>query len=145
MHWSSYIFKKGPRLTEIYSSTSGWEMFQCPALDRGGLPPTNPAADNFDAGQSAQAAGYIDQQAPRLSYTVNEAIIPRNKFIAQQTVDGVSVTIPEHCVRAGSVRHSSETILATEFTQSWQAVSSMAGADGNTSLCKSHRPVHGFY
>jgi prepilin-type N-terminal cleavage/methylation domain-containing protein/prepilin-type processing-associated H-X9-DG protein len=145
IHWSSYLYKRGSVASnDVYRSGRGWEAFQCPSLDDGGLPPTNTFTENLDSGQVVQYPGILDQQSPRIAYTVNEAIMPRNKFVANVTIDNVSVNTPEHFVRAGSVKHSSETILATEFTENWRVVSGFAGGDDATPYCKSHRPVHAF-
>src|SRR5262249_39925736 len=52
VHWSSYLFKGGrPTDKKAYSGTKGWEIFQCPALESGGLPPQYPSADNYEGGQ----------------------------------------------------------------------------------------------
>jgi prepilin-type processing-associated H-X9-DG protein len=146
IHWSSYLYKKGGGQSTdgIFRSQTGWEAFQCPALEKGGLPPTNTFDANHDDGQQNQVPGVVDQQAPRMSYTVNEAIMPRNKFTKGTTVDNAAVNSTEHFVRAGSVRHSAETILATEFNSNWHVVSATTGAEGEQPVSKSHRPVHGF-
>ena len=80
IHWSSYLFqnKSDPN---AFHSVEGWGMFTCPAIENGGLPPTNPAPGVKDSDQVPDAPGVIDQQAPRLAFTLNEAICPRNKFV----------------------------------------------------------------
>jgi prepilin-type processing-associated H-X9-DG protein/prepilin-type N-terminal cleavage/methylation domain-containing protein len=145
IHWSSYLFKKTSGQTDdaIYRTTKGWEIFQCPSLEKGGLPPQDTTDDNKEGGQTLLYPGIIDQQAPRCAYTVNEAIMPRNKFTANTTVDGSAVNVPEHFVRASQVRKSGEVILATEFTQNWNLVSSLS-EDSSQQVCRSHRPVVGF-
>jgi prepilin-type N-terminal cleavage/methylation domain-containing protein/prepilin-type processing-associated H-X9-DG protein len=144
IHWSSYLYKKGGNQNEIYKSLNGWDAFVCPALDKGGLPANNTWDGNLDPGQTNQYPGVIDQQAPRLAYTVNEAIMPRNKFVAGTTIDGAAVNSTEHFVKAGQVRHSAEVVLATEFTTNWRLVSSNGDPSVGTAYCKSHRPVVGF-
>ena len=68
-HRSSFLYGQG-----VVSPAA----FQCPSLDRGGLPPTNPSAGNLDEGQANESAGVVDDQAPRMAYWVNEALMPRN-------------------------------------------------------------------
>jgi prepilin-type N-terminal cleavage/methylation domain-containing protein/prepilin-type processing-associated H-X9-DG protein len=143
IHWSSYLFKKGDTsAAEMYHSTKGWEIFQCPALDQGGLPPQNPFGNNVEPGQQVDNPNIVDQQSPRVAYTLNEAICPRNKFKQGATVDQKTVGVPEHFVKAAQVHKASEVILATEFTQNWRLVSS--NGDDNETRCRSHRPVVGF-
>lgn len=131
-----------------YASTNitSWAVFQCPSSNNGGLPPTDPAAGNFEPGQVSDATGdtsgsIVDYQAPRLSYTVNEAICPRNKFV--RGFQGCLRT--ENYVRASQVTHSAQTILATEFNQSWAVVAVNGDISQQVPVCKSHRPVHGFW
>src|SRR5580698_7400718 len=72
VHWSSYLLGAGAVSSAV---------FHCPALDQGGITPTATTSDNLEPGQfNGSTDGQIDQQAPRLAYTVNEAICPRNKF-----------------------------------------------------------------
>jgi prepilin-type N-terminal cleavage/methylation domain-containing protein/prepilin-type processing-associated H-X9-DG protein len=147
IHWSSYLYKKGGTQNNgdsIYRSLNGWDAFQCPSLDKGGLPANNTYDGNLDAGQTNQYPGIIDQQAPRIAYTANEAIMPRNKFVAGDTIDGATVASTEHFVRAGQVKKSAETVLVTEFTANWKLVSSNSDPSVNSGYCKSHRPVVGF-
>jgi prepilin-type N-terminal cleavage/methylation domain-containing protein/prepilin-type processing-associated H-X9-DG protein len=138
IHWSSYIFtaKSDPN---AFRSKAGWEGFTCPTIEEGGLPPTNPAPEMLMQGQSPDAPGVIDLQAPRLAFTVNEALMPRNKFT--RNFQGNSLVY--RLVKAGSVRNSSRTILGTE----WSANIDLAIGAGHVSggqVVKSHRPVHGF-
>jgi prepilin-type N-terminal cleavage/methylation domain-containing protein/prepilin-type processing-associated H-X9-DG protein len=144
IHWSSYLYKKGGNQNDIYRSLVGWDAFVCPALEKGGLPANNTYDGNLDPGQSNQYPGVVDQQAPRLAYTVNEAIMPRNKFLQGTVIDGAPVQTTEHFVKAGQVRRSAEVVLATEFTTNWKLVSSNSDPTANTGYCKSHRPVVGF-
>ena len=155
IHWSSYLFQDRsdskfntaapkPGMTVAnpgpFASTSGWEMFQCPSLDSGGLPPTNTFPGNYDPRTPvSDASGYVDYQAPRLAYTLNEALCPRNKFVLG--FQGCVRT--EHYVRAGIVRNSAGTILATEWNPDPSVVDDTGEVSGNL-VCKSHRPVNGF-
>ncbi len=100
LHWSWYLFKTGGVPAE---------SFQCPSLDQGGLPPEQTTPDNLEPGQANLAPP--DQQAFRLAYTVNEAIVPRNKFVL-----GFQGAVRYYqYVKANQVTHPSQTILATEW------------------------------
>jgi prepilin-type N-terminal cleavage/methylation domain-containing protein/prepilin-type processing-associated H-X9-DG protein len=125
----------------IFSDTHGWDAWTCPTFNNGGLPPTNTIAGNLDGGQSNDnGAATVDLQAPRLAYTLNEAICPRNKFIA-----GFQGALrPYNFVRAAQVKRSQETILAAEWNEDWRIVADAGRGDPGTTVCKSHRPVHGF-
>jgi prepilin-type N-terminal cleavage/methylation domain-containing protein/prepilin-type processing-associated H-X9-DG protein len=143
VHWSSFLYGGKPGANTdaaTYQTTTGWDMFTCPSIERGGLPPTNPAAGNFDDGQEADAPGQIDQQAPRLAYTVNAAICPRNKFY----VGFQGARRAYQFVRAGSIKNAAETILATEWNNDWRVIAAAGRANPDAQACKSHRPVHGF-
>ncbi len=156
IHWSSYLFGSarsdakfssaagGLGITSAqpgpYATASGWEVFQCPSLDNGGLPPTDPAPGNFDPGVAADVTGYVDYQAPRLAYTLNEVLCPRNKFASN--MPGNPTRLAQY-VRAGSVKGSADVILATEFTQISTIVLDTGDVGGGL-VCKSHRPVHAF-
>jgi prepilin-type N-terminal cleavage/methylation domain-containing protein/prepilin-type processing-associated H-X9-DG protein len=137
-HWSYFIFGDGKSVKE--------ESFQCPSMDEGGLPATNPRPGDQRAGQVRDPdtdAGVYDDQARRMAYTVNEAVVVRNKFQPNPLIarGGPATGFRSSYVRAGRVRNSSETILATEFIDNWQVVSEDTAG---TEPIKSHRPVHGF-
>jgi prepilin-type N-terminal cleavage/methylation domain-containing protein/prepilin-type processing-associated H-X9-DG protein len=147
IHWSSYLFKRSSGGGEVpqseYMKLRGWEMFTCPALERGGLAPANTYDANHDPGQQNDVLGVIDQQAPRIAYTVNEAIMPRNKF----TKSWPGQTRTYQYVRISSIKSPNNVILATEFIDDWHVVTEDTGegaAAGHSPACKSHRPVHGF-
>lgn len=140
IHWSSYLFKGGqPSSKEAYQSKTGWDMFECPALEKGGLPPTNTYNDNLDELPS-EFPGIIDQQAPRLAYTVNEAIMPRNKWV----LGFQGATRTYRYVKAGEIKQTAGTVLATEFHPNAKIVSAVRTGETGKPV-KSHRPVHGFY
>lgn len=130
VHWSHYIFGTGK---------ASIDAFRCPSLSyEGGLPPTNPAEGDLIAGQQRDApGGVVDDQVSRCAYTVNEAIMGRNKFPG---VEGFITTAYQY-VKASRIKRSSETILATEFTENWRVVSESGLGDN---VVKSHRPVHAF-
>ncbi len=154
VHWSSYLFKKdggtadGTKLSDpasgksIYRNASGWDMFTCPSVPGGGLPPTNtfPGNDAVPATRN-ETVGVMDQMAPRMAYTVNEAIMPRNKY-----VNGFQSPTSRryHLVRASQIKNAVTTILVTEFNADWRIVSEAANDGSGQDVCKSHRPVHGF-
>jgi prepilin-type N-terminal cleavage/methylation domain-containing protein/prepilin-type processing-associated H-X9-DG protein len=132
LHWSGLIYGKG-----VASAAA----FTCPSLDNdGGLPPTNPKNGLADSGQTIETPGVEDIQAPRMAYTLNEAICARNKFVVG--FQGALRTY--QYVRAGQVRNSGATILASEFINNWMIVSDAPRNASGSFVCKSHRPVHGF-
>jgi len=154
VHWSSYLYSTGLANSNqaVFGATRGWDIFRCPVLDNGGLPPCNTFAGNLDAGQSVDNKPTTpppnsdkpwlgnDYQAPRLSYTVNEALCPRNKFV----LGFQNCTVTYHYVRAASVKHSAQVILATEFNNDWHMVQAAGENDPSILVCKSHRPISGF-
>jgi prepilin-type N-terminal cleavage/methylation domain-containing protein/prepilin-type processing-associated H-X9-DG protein len=128
IHWSHFIYGEG---------RTPAEAFVCPSLaNEGGLPPTNPRPGDEIAGQVV-SPGIVDDQVRRCAYTVNEAIIPRNKF--SPAVQGYGGGALAQYVRATRVRKNAEIILGTEFWEDHTIVSE--GSDG---IVKSHRPVHAF-
>ncbi|CAN5367166.1 hypothetical protein BH09PLA1_BH09PLA1_31380 [soil metagenome] len=145
VHWSSFLYQRkdtGNKST-IFNGTAGWDAFVCPSLDNGGLPPTNTYPGNRDSGQSSDGVSddVVDFQSPRCAYTVNEAIMPRNKFVLGFQGDTVR---PYQFVRASQVRKTAETVLATEWNPDWRIVSDSGRGDPGATVCKSHRPIHGF-
>lgn len=156
VHWSSLIFRPDNSESKFatganglgivstspgpYADSSKWGMFQCPALDQGGLPPTNPAPGNFEVGIPADTPGYVDYQAPKMAYMLNEALCPRNKFTINFQNGNQRI---EHFVKAGSVTHPAQTILGTEWNLA-PAVVIGTGENSGQQVMKSHRPVTGF-
>jgi prepilin-type N-terminal cleavage/methylation domain-containing protein/prepilin-type processing-associated H-X9-DG protein len=135
VHWSWFIFSAGQR------GGVSQESFTCPSINEGGLPATNPDPADAIVGQTREPStdsGINDQQVRRIAYTVNEAIMPRNKF--HPSVDRTGPMLLNY-VKASKVRRSSEIILATEFWSDWKIVSQPSGSDV---VVKSHRGVHGF-
>jgi prepilin-type N-terminal cleavage/methylation domain-containing protein/prepilin-type processing-associated H-X9-DG protein len=152
INWSSYLYANSANNQDpaTFTHTFGWDQFQCPTIDKGGLAPADTFAGNLDAGQPVDAgpvntgtfqwAGN-DFQAPRLSYTVNEAICPRNKFVLNFQNNNTRIY---QYVRAGQIRSSASVILATEFNWDWHVVSAAGEINTAASVCKSHRPTCGF-
>ena len=142
LHWSGLLYGRysGGGNSGQTLGISGTEAFTCPSLNNGGLPPTNTTPENLDPGQKNDVANVVDLQAPRMAYTLNEALCGRNKFV----VGFQGAVRTYQWVRAGSVKNSGGTILATEFIDNWQIVSDAPRAGGAAAVSKSHRPVHGF-
>jgi prepilin-type N-terminal cleavage/methylation domain-containing protein/prepilin-type processing-associated H-X9-DG protein len=147
VHWSYLLFASNlaPNDPRFYS-TVGWEMFQCPSLLNGGVPPANTYPANSDGIQNEAGAGVIDMQAPRISYMLNEALTPRSIFVTGFR----SALRPYVFVKAGSVSNSAGTILATEM---WglqavmEAAPNITGGGSNVNgtqvVSNSRRPVSG--
>jgi prepilin-type N-terminal cleavage/methylation domain-containing protein/prepilin-type processing-associated H-X9-DG protein len=129
VHWSSFLYN---------TASIPNNAFLCPELEQGGLPPTNTQPQNLQPGQVVETPGAIDDQAPHVAYTLNEALSPRNKFVL-----GFQGAVRVYqFVHASSIPNSSGTILATEWAQT--AARFSAGAGSSNFYCYSHRPVHGF-
>jgi prepilin-type N-terminal cleavage/methylation domain-containing protein/prepilin-type processing-associated H-X9-DG protein len=135
VHWSYHLYGSAGGTRAIAP-----EAFACPELDNRGLPATNPRQTELDGGQVAETPGIVDKQVPRISYTLNEAVCGRNKFVV-----GFQGAIRVYqFIKAGSVRDSGNTIMATEFINDWRIVSDASRTGGGAAVSKSHRPVHGF-
>ncbi|MBC7783821.1 MAG: prepilin-type N-terminal cleavage/methylation domain-containing protein [Burkholderiales bacterium] len=143
VHWSSYLYgEKGATGTDQpFLSDRGWDAFRCPSLPNGGLPPANTYAANSD-GLPNETPGVIDWQAPRVAYTVNEALLPRGLF--RQFVGDRGNVRAYHGVKAAQVKASSTTILATEIWGNQLAVQAASLVDGSSLVSASRRPVNGF-
>ncbi len=136
IHWSWFLYNTGKAPAEA---------FQCPDFDRGGAPRTFPGLNGSDweAGQvddhgKSGSSAVCDKQLPRMSYTANAAIMPRNKF----TLDMSEGPRVNRYVRENEIQRTQQTILATEFLNSWKAIGVQQGSG---ILVKSHRPIQPFY
>lgn len=164
VHWSSYL-----------NGTVPADAFQCPSTKNGGLPQTFPDPASMDAGQgldgspaavalasvtdptlkqrlatATYVAGkqyYVDDQAPRIAYTVNEALFARPKWA---TLDGNGANwdgvhhVARH-VNVSEVKNAAGTIAITEFPGNWRIVSgATTSGGGSDNVVKSHRPVQPF-
>ncbi len=111
------------------------QIFVCPSDAGGGLAPTDFIGDNggagVPAGQTAQAA-ITDIQARRLSYTANEALMPRKRRDAD----------PASVVALSAVDDTAQTIMIAEMTSTPSCINDTSAASGVA--FKSHRPVSGF-
>ena len=116
------------------------KAFVCPDDLAKGQPPTNfdVATNNMGEGvpknASSGVAGLQDNQAPRLSYGVNEQLMPRPRGGVGGTLVGQGQTV----VDATHVDNPSGTIMIVEFTDYLNALS--GGGPGGIRF-KSHRPV----
>jgi hypothetical protein len=146
VHWSHLVYDTGGAREDA---------FQCPQMQNGGLPPTNPGPDRPDIWEPNQVddqcndgpgtSTVSDRQVRRLAYTANAAIIPRNKF-EKAVVEADPVRRYNQLVSDSTVRHVQRTVLATEFFDSFNAVSKIGtGSCGEgTRVSKSHRPLMAF-
>jgi prepilin-type N-terminal cleavage/methylation domain-containing protein/prepilin-type processing-associated H-X9-DG protein len=153
IHWSAILlgrplpdpnsstFSLGTPPWPMYLSTAGWEVFQCPSLVNGGLCPTNTWAANLDPGDGVEVPGIVDLQAPRLAYTLNEALCPR-ALLAYSPFRGNVRNY--HYVRASTIPHSADLILATEFWGIGTLNQTTSLVDGITPVSGARLPVSGF-
>jgi prepilin-type N-terminal cleavage/methylation domain-containing protein len=112
-------------------------IFVCPSDKVGGLAPSNYIGDNQGAGvasgQTCANCQIEDNQAPRISYTANEAIMPRPRG----GIGGVMIGQPQNVVSLSAVDQPAQVIAVTEFTDYVNAVS---GTGPGGTYFKSHRP-----
>lgn len=102
-------------------------MFVCPSDPNKGLPPTNPHDPTYSG-----AANGLDAQVPRLSYTVNSAIIPRKR----RTID------PANVVSLAAVDAPADTIMVAEFSNIPQCVNDTSNQTSTAFKNKSHRSMN---
>ncbi len=137
IHWSYFLYEAGEAATKA---------FQCPEMEHGGAPRTNPGlvesdwemGEQVDQNSDDKPNELQDKQASRMAYTANAAIIPRNKFTPELS-GGQRVN---QFVRENRIRSAGKTIVATEFLNNWRALGIQTGEGV---LVKSHRPVNPFY
>ncbi len=162
-HWSSFLL-----------GTVSPEAFKCAAMPDGGVPATNPKDADLAPGQVAdvtvapgaakfnlllneatylaaelnnfktKAGTYADDQAPRMAYTVNEALFARPKYSTVGALaTGDKILHATRQVNINEVKNPSGTIMATEYAASWSLISGKgSGAAGQ--VVKSHRPITPF-
>jgi len=96
-------------------------VFVCPSDPSKGLPPTNPGLDN---------------QAPRISYVANAAVLPRKR----RTID------PANVASLSALDAPADTIVVAEMTNTRSCINdvSNAGTDGGAYVNKSHRSTNAF-
>ncbi|MGE0479179.1 MAG: prepilin-type N-terminal cleavage/methylation domain-containing protein [Phycisphaerae bacterium] len=137
LNWSYYLYGRGQ---------AGDGAFQCPSLEDGGHPRTNPGkeasdweSDQIDDQSRTQAPGTLeDRQVKRVAYTPNAAVMPRNKF-TQALSGGPRVN---RLVAESEIKRAADVILLAEFHSNWKGA---ATAEGGRWKSKSHRPVNPFF
>ena len=116
------------------------QIFVSPFDPIGGQPPTNFKQGNAGCGVPGNATpgnpNIQDNQACRLSYTVNEQLFPRPRG----GVGGVARGQGQNVVSATILEKPADTITITEFTEYLNAVS--GGGPGGVRF-KAHRPTAG--
>jgi prepilin-type N-terminal cleavage/methylation domain-containing protein/prepilin-type processing-associated H-X9-DG protein len=129
-----------------FENTAAWGQFQCPALDNGGLPPANTYTGNNDLGivNESSTANVVDLQAPRLAYTLNEALCPRSQIAYIPNLSPSPNLHNYKFVRTGQAKHSSDTVLGTELWGFQLAAVANSTINSGTLASNSRRPVSGF-
>ncbi len=143
IHWSYYMYSSG-KVND--------ETFQCPAMQNGGCPRTNPGSndDDWEIGQSddlgrgATTTNVKDKQAPRMAYTINAAICPRNKFMPRPSESGSRRGRFNRWVVDAEIKRQGLTILITEFHRNWRTVAIDNPSSPGNLLSKSHRSINPF-
>lgn len=134
LHWSWFLYNGG----EVNE-----KAFTCPEFpSKGGCPRTYPGPDeqNREGTQYYEPASREDKQAPRMAYTANAAIVPRNKFDrAEWGYRRANVLVNE-----SQIRTSRRVVLATEFQKEWESICVNSGNSDKPNLSKSHRPIMPF-
>jgi len=133
IHWSWFLYNKGEVLEDA---------FKCPSMLNGGAPRTNPGSRDWEDGQMDQfggrSAGFLeDKQAPRIAYTGNAAIFPRNKFTLELS-GGRRVNV---LVNETRIHDPGRVVAVTEFNDNWKSLG--IGSEGGI-LVKTHRPISPF-
>jgi len=136
LHWSWFLYEDGK---------VNPKAFTCPEFERGGLARTNPGPEgrDWEPSQIDDTGGgppgsREDKQAPRIAYTANAAIVPRNKF-TRELSGGIRVNV---FATETNVLNPRAAVLATEFLNSGKAISVPSG---DRFVSKSHRPINPFY
>jgi prepilin-type N-terminal cleavage/methylation domain-containing protein/prepilin-type processing-associated H-X9-DG protein len=135
IHWSNFLISGGQ---------TGADAWGSPVLQNKGAPRTNPGtnADDWESGQindqGSTTPGAIpsDRQAPRVAFTGNGAIFPRNKFFG-------GGQRKNRLVNDAWIHNPSKTIVVTEFgdTNNYEVLKD--GESGYETI-KSHRPIFPF-
>lgn len=114
------------------------DIFVDPSDPTGGIAPTNFTGTNFNAGAVSYSPGVQDDQAPRISFGANEALMPRPRGIGANTFGAT-----QNVVSATGITSQSGTILVAQFTDYPAALSGTSAASAGT-INKSHRPINGY-
>ncbi|MBX3096360.1 MAG: prepilin-type N-terminal cleavage/methylation domain-containing protein [Fimbriimonadaceae bacterium] len=142
----AYYYKNDNNSSGGYAQWSGFiqpyvkniQIFVSPNDKLGGLAPTNfsTASNNrgygYPGGQAPQVNADIDDQAPRLSYTANAAVMPRKRRSADTAIV-VSSTL---------VDKVAQTILIAPMTDRPNCINDASVASGTA--YKSHRSANAF-
>lgn len=108
------------------------QLFVCPSDANRGLVPTNaPCVNPGDLSLPGTPAP-CDAQVPRLSYTVNAAILPRKR----RSID------PANVVSQAAVDAPADVIAVAEFSNSPQCVNDTSNQQSTGFKNKSHRSVN---
>lgn len=128
VHWSGVLM---PYIKNL-------EIFVSPGDPLGGMAPTNfsTATNNrgkgVPSGQTPQTNADIDNQAPRISYVANAALLPRKRRSSD----------PANVVSATQIENVSGTILIGALTSVPACINDSSAASGVA--FKSHRPANAF-
>ncbi|HSI73219.1 MAG TPA: prepilin-type N-terminal cleavage/methylation domain-containing protein [Fimbriimonas sp.] len=117
-----------------YPYIKNMQMFVSPGDPSQGLPPTNPPCTNISDGVINYSAP-CDSQVPRISYTVNAAVMPRKR----KSTDVANVT------SATAIDPVAETILISSFSNTASCVNDTSQNQTTTGYKnKSHRPTNAY-
>jgi prepilin-type N-terminal cleavage/methylation domain-containing protein/prepilin-type processing-associated H-X9-DG protein len=144
IHWSYLLFDEG---------NVPDDAFRCPATPNGGAPRTNPGPDPAlqEPGQSLYTTtNIIDRQVTRLAFTGNDAVFPRNKFVAGG--GGRAYRFVNPSLIDNSRKGAAGTILLTEFATNatWSTIGEVGDGNYDPSqplsnwTSKAHRSINGF-
>ncbi|MEZ0325091.1 MAG: prepilin-type N-terminal cleavage/methylation domain-containing protein [Fimbriimonas sp.] len=110
------------------------DMFVSPGDPQNGLPPTNAPCTSITDGTINYGAP-CDAQVPRLSYTVNAAVMPR----LRKSTDVANV------VSATGINEVAQTILVASFSNTAACVNDTSQNQTSTGYKnKSHRPTNAY-
>jgi len=136
-HWSGLLRDGG------YCNSA--KVYVCPSSLNGGWAPANFTSLKNQywgltvtppPGQKA-LADVDDDQAPRMSYTANEVIIPRLKYSALSKAKGGPLSL----VKINQIKSPSTEIMITEYTDIYARLYGSSTTGGVA--IKSHRPTSG--
>jgi prepilin-type N-terminal cleavage/methylation domain-containing protein/prepilin-type processing-associated H-X9-DG protein len=147
-HWTAALEPseyQAPITSGKYPRTQ--KQYVCPTHTPGGWAPSNFTSARIKEpppGQASQDATNTkdDQQAPRLSYAVNEAILPRKKFSNAHDAANATANTKNICVVSpDEIDAAGNTILVGEFSSNSNCI--WGSSVGGGSAYKSHRPTNG--
>ncbi len=137
----AYYYVNGANSNNGYVQWSGllspyvksWGVYVCSESANGGWAPTcfTTPPVTPPAGQVSLKPGINDYQAPRISYTANELLLPRKKF----------ASIPQNVVTLSQIDSPSEVIALAEMTSDIRCITDSSPTGGDA--VKSHRPTSG--